>query len=191
MRSFSLALSLVVAGCGGGAASVSAENPVVVSEGEVPDELFGGQFAFDGGASERSQIAQSVDTATEEMNFVVRGIARDRLKKTNRAPETIELSRQGEQLTVVIDGRRYEGVLDAKPVTVTGITGDDVEMTYRIAGDQLLQTFRGEDGGRENAFRLVDSDTVVMDVRVFSPRLPADILYSLTYRRGPSAEDAP
>ncbi len=191
MRILTLILWLLLVGCGGGATSMPDPAPPKASEGAVPDALFGAALTFDGGDGERSQVAKSVDRATEDMNLIARGIARSRLKETNRAPETIELRREGDRLTVVIDGRRYEGLLDAPPITVKGITGDEVAMTFRISGDQLLQTFRGEDGGRENAFSLVDATTVVMDVRVFSPRLPADIVYALTYRRPPTSEEAP
>lgn len=191
MRILTLILWLLLVGCGGGATSMPDSAPPKASEGTVPDALFGGALTFDGGDGERSQVATRVDRATEDMNIIARGIARRRLKESNRAPETIELRREGDRLTVVIDGRRYEGFLDAAPITVKGITGDEVAMTFRISGDQLVQTFRGEDGGRENAFSLVDATTVVMDVRVFSPRLPADIVYALTYRRPPTSEEAP
>lgn len=191
MRILSLMLWLLFAGCGGSTVGSPDPAPLPVSEGTVPDGLFAGAFTFDGGEGERNQVAQSVDRATEDMNLIARGIARSRLKETNRAPETIELTRDGDRLTVFIDARRYEGALDAAPVIVTGITGDEVAMTFRVAGGQLLQTFRGEDGGRENAFTLVDANTVALDVRVFSPRLPADVVYTLTYRRPPSSEEAP
>lgn len=149
----------------------------------VSDDPLVGRLRFDGGAGERALVVERIEAATAEMSFIVRGIARGRLEETNRAPDAIELSRQGDVMTVVIDGRRYAAPFDGAPVTVTGVGGDEVALTYRRDGDRLVQTFRGEDGGRENVFRFVDAETVVLEVRVFSERLPADLRYSLTYRR--------
>lgn len=190
MRTFLVVLSMAsFAGCAEPSVlhHPVSPTPATVSDGAIPDELFMGHLTFAGGDGERSAIAKSVDAATEAMNFIARGIARNRLKETNRVPSRIELSRRRGQLTVVIDGRRYTGPLDGTPVTVTGLTGDEVEMTYGADGADLIQTFRGEDGGRENTFQLLDEQTVALGVRVFSQRLPADVFYSLTYHHGPSA----
>jgi hypothetical protein len=141
-----------------------------------------GKYRHSGGDKEHKARDAAIDAVVAEMNVLVRAIARGRLKATNPIAPSVSLSSDGDAITVVLGTRSYRAPRDGRAVKVKGISGDEVELRYRVTKDRLEQRFAGEDGGRVNTFAL-DGDALVMRVRVFSPKLPKDLSYKLTYAR--------
>lgn len=123
-----------------------------------------------------------IDKVVDELNFFIRGIARSRLSDGNPIPKTLRIERDGSKMTVTWDGQPSMAVLDGKAVTVEGTSGDPLQMTLKQSGEHLKQRFVGEQGGKENFFRRTKNGAVVT-VRIFSERLPADVVYQLKFRR--------
>ena len=70
----------------------------------VAEEVVHGVFVNAG--TSKDVIARAIDTAVEKMNFLVAGIARSRLRKTNALYERIEISQEGTQIAVKFDERQ-------------------------------------------------------------------------------------
>jgi hypothetical protein len=141
-----------------------------------------GRYRFVGGEGQRAAVLRAVDEVVDDMSFLVRGIARARLRRATAIAQTMAISRDGTRVTVTIDGRSYATPRDGEVVEVVTATGDEVRLTHRHRGPQLDQRFQGDDGGRTNVYRC-EGDQLVLDVVIDSPRLPREIRYSLTYAR--------
>lgn len=143
---------------------------------------FLGSFRHAGGDQERAARDQAVERVVAELNFLVRSIARSRLLGATPIPPTVRIATDGSSLTVANDGRIYTAPLDGRSVKATGVTGDPVELRYRIAEGKIVQTCDGDGGGRSNTFELA-GERLVMHVRIYSPRLPKDVQFKLTFAR--------
>jgi hypothetical protein len=117
----------------------------------------------------------------EEINFFVRGIARDRLRDANQIPSRIVIRRDGRTIIVSQDDRTQAAELGGPPVQVKGSAGDDLRLTYRARDGRLVQSFEGERGSRINTFFIDESGRMRVDVVVRSPRLPKDLRYRLSF----------
>lgn len=144
-------------------------------------QAFLGSFVHAGGAKEREALDSAIEEVVAGMNILVRPIARDRLKGSNVIAQAGQISCDGKALTVVVDKRSYTAPVDGRSVKVV-VSGDELDLKYRVSDGSIEQTFSAEDSGRVNTLSLHDRD-LVMRVRVYSNQLPKDLKYKLTYRR--------
>jgi hypothetical protein len=146
-------------------------------------DRFVGNYHFAGGDRERAARDAAIDDVVEDMNFLVRGIARKRLKESNRIPERVSISRKDSKLTIRLDDRTYTAPINGGAVDVVGITGAEMKLRHRVISGRIEQIFEGKDGGRMNQLELDGEGRLTIHVRVFSDRLPKDLRYKLTYGR--------
>ena len=166
-----------------GAASLALLFPRELLAG--PNDAVGpflGSFRHAGGDKERELRDKAIDDVVGEMNFLVRSIARDRLKTSTAIAAAVKLSSDASSLTVALDSRIYTAPLNGRSVKVTGITGDKLDLSYRVTDGRIEQSFRGDERGRVNTYSL-DGEKLVMQVRIYSSQLPKDLKYKLTYKR--------
>ncbi|HEY5810985.1 MAG TPA: hypothetical protein VIT67_23640 [Povalibacter sp.] len=152
-------------------------------QASLAEEAVKGVFVNAGNS--KDVIDKAIDTAVEKMNFLVAGIARSRLRKTNTLYERIEITNDGAQISVKFDQRQPIVMpADGSAVKWTREDGEVFDVSARSAGSQLEQTFRTEEGQRVNHFTLLPqgSLTLTLDVTVSSPQLPAPMKYTLNYR---------
>ncbi len=166
----------------GGASVLSIALPRVAHADACEVKSFLGTYEFAGGDSERRDLDQAIDSVVSSMNFLVRGIARSKLKKANPVIQTISIAQDATTMTVTLDDRVYRAPLDGSKVGVKSILGDDMSMAYLIAPMMLSQLFTGDEKGRTNQFSATEAGCTML-VRVFASRLPKDLNYALSYRR--------
>lgn len=147
-----------------------------------PADPYLGTYAFAGGESEREERDKAIEDVVSGMSFVVRGIARDRLKTANPIAAAIAITLDGSSLTVRADTRTHTAPIDGTKVKVKGITGDDMMMHFDISDERLDQIFLADDKGRRNRF-VADGRKLTLNVRVHADKLPKALLYRLTYQR--------
>ncbi len=174
----SLALAI---GLSGAMALPAAAEPTRPAE-QATNDACSGDFRYSGGDSQRAARDAAIDGVVSDMNFFVRGIARSRLKKATKISPSVAVSRDGENLVVLIDGKRYSAPLSGKGVEVTNAEGDKMTLTHREKNGRIDQTFRAKDGGRKNMLRC-QGDKLELQVTIFSPRLPREIKYRLSYKK--------
>lgn len=121
------------------------------------------------------------------MNFVVRPIARSLLRKRNVVPAEIGISRQGDQLRMERTNRpTITGSWDGRPIAYTPPDGEKTEVSYKLIGGSLEETFVAKDGVRTNLFEWNAKDSLLyLRVRLNSERLAKPIEYRLAYERLP------
>jgi hypothetical protein len=145
-------------------------------------DRFVGDHRFQGGDKERKARDAAIDSVVDDMSIFARGIARDRLRESNKIAERIAIARNGDRVSFTHDGRRYTALLGGPPVRVKSSTGDEVSLRYALRGGTIEQIFVGEQGSRTNTFKLTDQKMTV-HVRIHSEKLPKDVVYTLSYSR--------
>jgi hypothetical protein len=131
-------------------------------------------------------IPAVIEAATASMNFVVRPIARARLRKTNSAYARINIQRTGTEFVIQYDDRQPQHMpIDGQPVSWKREDGETFLVSAHEEKDSLVQAYRAEDGERTNIFRMDPvSKALTLQVTVRSPKLPGPVSYAMTYQPG-------
>jgi len=130
-------------------------------------------------------IGAAIERCTDEMSFIKRPIARSRLKKLNPAYQRIVLTRVGGEFVIQFEERQPIRLpADGKAVAWTREDGEKFLVSARPSVDALAQHYQGEDGERDNRFRVdPGGKALTLDVIVKSQKLPKPLTYSITYSR--------
>lgn len=135
---------------------------------------------------ERSaKVAEAVEKAVQDVNFVIRPMARSRLNKTNQPYQNITLATAPDKLSITTDKRApIVTPADGKPVKWKREDGEMLAVSMKWQGEALQETFAADDGKRVNLYDLSpDGRELKMHVTVSSKRLPKPLAYTLVYRR--------
>jgi hypothetical protein len=158
--------------------------PAAVRRAEAQAPSLQGVFQLNTRASE--DVNRAIDNAVSRMNFIVRPIARGRLRKTNEPYRRVTISHTQSQVSVTTD---------ARAAIVTPATGSPIKWTRPEDNEKLnvsteweagrlKQTFQAEDGRRVNVWSISgDGRTLTMEATITSPRLPRPLVYHLVYDR--------
>ncbi|MGH7466962.1 MAG: hypothetical protein ACRENP_03150 [Longimicrobiales bacterium] len=123
--------------------------------------------------------------ATARLNFLIRPIARSRLRQTNTAYTYLAIDERADTIAISYEGRAP--VRAPANGTVTPWRREDGEpfqIWIQREGELLRHHFKAEDGERLNEFRWsANGDTLWLSVTLTSPRLPEPVRYRLTYLR--------
>ena len=130
-------------------------------------------------------LPEVIKQATAPMNFLIRPIARARLKKTNAAYAQIQIAISPTEITLQYDAREPQHMpADGKPVPWTREDGERFLISARMEQEKLIQTYQAEDGERSNVFHLDPaSGRLSLEVTIRSRKLPSPMTYALTYQK--------
>jgi len=130
------------------------------------------------------QVKTAIYKATEEMNFLTRGIARDRLINSQKPPKQIRMRRQNEMFTI------HPDTISALSMPISGKAVKYEDRMAWVSLDTgggrlaLRQISENRQGKRENVYRLQDSGkSLILEVTVSSSSLPAQLKYTLKFTR--------
>lgn len=148
-------------------------------------QAFHGSYKFVGGAKEKAKIDAAIDAATEDMFPGIRGIARSRIRDGNKAWPRTEITVAGKFIKIEQVGHRaVTAPSNGVAVPVRSKHGDRAKVTHKLEGGKLVQKLVADEGGRSNTYKLSqDGKTLKVTVRIWSKRLPEDVVYHLTYER--------
>jgi hypothetical protein len=161
------------------AAAAAVSNRAVTDTGETVYELV---------PAESDDVKAAIERSISHMNFIVRPIARHRLTRTNHPPGHLTFANHPDTLVVTFEGANpIVTPRNGSPIPwVSGVSKEVYRVTATVAGDTLHQVILASDGHRIDDFVFSDGgDRVRLDVRLFADRLPAPLMYSLTFRRLP------
>ncbi len=144
-----------------------------------------GRYRFLPAKSDKVEAA--IERGIASMSFIARPAARGLLRKRNGVPAEIGISRQGDQLRMERPGRpTITGGWDGRPIPYTPPDGEKTQVSYKLAGGALEETFVAKDGVRTNTFEWSAKDALLyLRVRLTAERLPKPIEYRLAYERLP------
>lgn len=136
---------------------------------------------------ERSdKIEAAIDTTVASANFIIRPIARSRLKKTNIPPyQKVSIEFPPGKVSIVTDKRApIVTTGDSKSVRWKREDGELLDVSTEWQGKELEESFSSDDGKRTNHFTLSgDGKELKMHVVVTSPKLAKPLSYTLVYER--------
>lgn len=146
--------------------------PVAASAPPLPS----GSWAYAGGTSETQKMERAVDAVVDDMNALIRPIARPRLKSEARPWTHVAIEAHGERITIRHDAEAVTSPLGQK---ITGEAG--VEITRTLRDGVLVETWAEKRGGRTNEYRVTEDGLQVVST-IFSSQLPRPLRFSYTYR---------
>jgi hypothetical protein len=136
-------------------------------------------------AQSDAPIKAAIEAGIAKMNFVVRSVARGRLKDVNSPYKRVQIEETSDAIQVTFDARKpVRTPLDGSTIKWTREDGQVFDASAVLKDGQLIQTFKNDEGQRINTFRLAaDAKTLTLAVELTSPQLPAPVKYQLTFER--------
>lgn len=162
---------------------------VVLAAGLVAFGAWGNEAAGLSGlykyAPEQSgDISQAIEQAVEKMNFIKRPIARGRLSRTNFPYQQVRIEIGTSEAVVTYDTQApIRMPLNGQSIKWKRADGETFDVSVKLEGGKLMQTYQAEDGMRVNSFTKDASGSLHLQVEVSSPQLPEPLKYTLMYRQ--------
>ena len=129
-------------------------------------------------------ISQAIEQAVEKMNFIKRPIARGRLSRTNFPYQQVRIEIGASEAVVTYDTQApIHMPLDGQSIKWKRADGETFDVSVKLEGGKLMQTYKAEDGMRVNSFIKDASGSLHLQVEVSSPQLPQPVKYTLVYRQ--------
>lgn len=142
-----------------------------------------GVYVYAPAHADSAHITQAIEEATADMNFMQRGIARKRLESSTHPFDRFQVSFVGERVLLRINHHEYDLPLNGHSAKMTGLTGEKVNVSATLHGEDLRQVFQGAKGARYLDYRFGTDGSVLLHTSIESEYLPHHIEYSLRYRR--------
>lgn len=162
--------------------------PLSVSAQDHGIESYVGTWHWIGGDGEMQALRSAVERVTAEMNFLIRGIARNRLVAGQTPEGNLQFEQRGAGLRVAVEGA-FEaiGPLDGTAFEATNASGDDVQITQRLEPDALVRVVHfSSDGTGKRHVRYVlsaDGNRLTEVSRLEVDLLPKALEVEFTYER--------
>jgi hypothetical protein len=130
-------------------------------------------------------IAAAINSTVADMNFIKRPIARSRLTKLNPAYKKVVITISDQEVLVKFDEREpIHMPRNGQAAPWTREDGDKFMVAAQVSKDQLIQTFKNDEGERTNVFKLSpDGKVLTLSATVKSPQLPKPLTYAIVFGR--------
>jgi hypothetical protein len=144
-----------------------------------------GTWEWAGDAAERAAIEAAIARSTDGLFFIVKAIARGRLRERSAIPQRYTLALAGEAITSDSTGNLLmRSPADGGSAAYRSSLGEDVALRQQLREGALVQVLAADGGVRTNTFTLgPDGQTLWLRVVVASDSLARPLDYRLTYRR--------
>lgn len=151
-----------------------------------PRERLTGRFLFVGGEKQVAAKDAAIDKATEDMFFAIKGMARSKLREVTAVAAGVSIVFKDGNIVVVSGGDPpMTSPESGAAVPHKNRDGKTSQLTQKLVGDALVQSSSTEEGGRTVTFAPSADGKLLTVTHVFtSPKLPAPVRFTLTYRRG-------
>lgn len=125
----------------------------------------------------------AIEGVVDQMNFLSKGIARERLTEGSPIAKTVTISQKDGQITITQDERTYTAPTDGSTVRAIGISGNELDLSLEIGPGIIEQKFAGDDNsGRVNNWKL-DGKKLTLTATIYSESLPKDVVYDVVYEK--------
>jgi hypothetical protein len=130
-------------------------------------------------------IPAAIERSVEHMNFIIRPIARHRLRVTNPLPQHLQLDIAPDTITVHLgDAPPAALPRDGSAVPWRSLGGDRCQISGALAGDTLVEHVISHGGQGETRYVMLDGGKRVReDVRITSSHLPKPVVYSVVFTK--------
>jgi hypothetical protein len=129
-------------------------------------------------------IEAAIEEAVKDMNFIKRPIARGRLKDTNPAYQKVAMTTGAQEISIQYDARNpIKTPANGTAVPWTREDGKTFQVTAKVEGNRLVQTFKNDEGERTNVWQVGADGKLTLAVTVKSGSLPKPLTYSISFGR--------
>ncbi len=154
---------------------------------------FAGTYRYAGGETEIEELDRAIEEVVEKMNFLIRGIARRRLRAPNLPSSEVGIFVERGQIRITRPGRpEVSAPADGKAITWRHPEDGDLFRVSHGVDDQgvLYQRFEDDRSLSLNHFTLSDDGKQLkIETRVTADRLPAPLRFTTTYERARPTAD--
>ncbi len=130
-------------------------------------------------------VVQIVESTVSRMNFFIRGIAREKIRKAAVVSHKVSITSSEKGITIHADSRTLPTApADGTRAKYQSRSGDILDVRMRLEGKTLEQTFESRTGTRTNLCELSqDGNELDMRVVIRSDHLEKPITYKLVYQK--------
>ncbi len=166
----------------GSAAQERTPSPPAESPAENPPSLTG-EWAIVSVATATRNRDSGVERATDDMNVLIRGIARRRLRNSTPIHRRVVVSGTGATFRAQVGRYDLRWAPDNRPRAYRDPEGRELTARQSLQNGRLRQVFWSDEGTLTHTLMARDPDTLILTVRIAADRLPADVVYRVRYRR--------
>lgn len=136
---------------------------------------------------ESDEIDSRIDRAVSHMNFLIRGIAKRRLRGANRPIEYVDLRYEEDSVWISLGDdepwivSRHDGEFGP----FTRPDGEVVELKTELREGVIDQYFRADDGDKRMTYTLRDDGMLALESTIYSDRLEEPFRYTWVFRPVP------
>ncbi len=150
-------------------------------------ERYAGNYAYVGGDAEIGALDRAIDEVVDQMSFLIRGIARRRLRAPNLPSKTVGIVLEKEQIRIDRPGQpEVSAPADGTPISWRHPSdGDLFQVSHGLDAEGVLyQRFEGERSISRNRFVLSqDEKRLTIHTFITADRLPAPLRFKMSYER--------
>ena len=157
-----------------------------VQQGFAQDATLTGVWTYSRDAKEQAQRYEAIDRATQGMNSLMRGRARETLRAKTTPLSTIRLTDEGDRVTFSGQNRRVTFTTDGSSTRVNSERGAATVRAQRQEG-KLVVTSQAQNGVQTTVYSLSeDRMRLILDTSVSGGKLKQPVRYRTTYDRAES-----
>ena len=135
--------------------------------------------------AQSDDINAAINRGTQGLSFIVKPIARKRLRATNPPPQTLSIKSSGNSIDIVLNN---DVVLHTSPGASFewSYQGEKLHVSTTLEGGVLTNVFKADDGEKSNSYRVRPDGLLELRTRITSHRLKHPVEYVQVFRRAAS-----
>lgn len=150
---------------------------------ETDDPIPGGLYEFVPEGSD--EIEDRIDSAVENVNFLLRGFYKRRLRAANAPIDRIDLRYQGDSVWVSLreDEPWVVSLRNGEYMPYTRADGEVVQVKTELSPGVIDQYFKSEDGEKQMIYTLRDDGLLEVESIIYSDKLDEPFRYTWLFER--------
>lgn len=147
------------------------------------DATLTGNWKYEAEKKNETARLEAIDQATDELNFLMRGRARDLLREKTKPNPTLKITDEGQQVIIEVDKRRITFQTDGSPVQVKN-QDEMVTIRAKRKDGKLTVESQGQNGVQTIAYTVSDDGTqLLLETTVLLTKIEKAVRYKTTYNR--------
>ena len=130
------------------------------------------------------EIEDRIDRAVSHMNFLIRGIAKSRLRGANESIDQIDLRYSGDSVWISLrpDEPWVVSTMDGREMPYRRADGEVVQVKADVSPGVIDQYFTSEDGEKQMIYRMREDGLLEVESIIYSEKLREPFRYTWVYR---------
>lgn len=133
------------------------------------------------------EIEGRIDKAVAHMNFLIRGIAKGRLRGANQPIDRIDIRYAGDSVWISLraDEPWVVSLMNGEYIPYRRADGEVVQVKSDVSTGVIDQYFKSDDGEKQMVYRVREDGLLEVESIIFSEKLKEPFRYTWVYKRVP------